>query len=119
VADFYPSIENGVTTASRTGVNFGILKVQVGAFDGESLNSAVADKSRLLTAGRLTLDFWDLEPGYYFNSTYYGEKDLLSLALVGQNQNSKTAWDVEGLMEKKLPNLGVVTVDAEYQKDNV
>jgi hypothetical protein len=118
VADFYPDVATGRDNGVAYWGQFGILKVQVGVFDGGSLNSAVADTSKLLTAGRLTLDFWDPEPGYYFNGTYYGEKDLLSLGLVAQNQDSKTAWDVEGLMEKKLPNLGAVSVEAEYQKDN-
>jgi hypothetical protein len=118
VADFYPNIEAGRDNGVAYWGQFGILKVQAGVFDGESLNSAVADKSRLLTAGRLTLDFWDPEPGYYFNGTYYGDKDLLAVGLAGQNQNGKTAWNLDALMEKKLPNLGAVTVEAEYQKDN-
>ncbi len=118
VADFYPDVATGRDNGLAYWGQFGILKVQVGAFDGGSLNSAVADKSRLLTAARLMLDFWDPEPGYYLNGTYYGEKDILSLGLVGQNQNGKTAWNVDGLMEKKLPNLGVVSVEGEYMKDN-
>jgi len=118
VADFYPDIENGRDNGVAYWGQFGILKVQAGVFDGESLNSAVMDKSRVLTAGRLTLDFWDPEPGYYFNGTYYGDKDLLAIGLAGQNQNSKTAWNLDALMEKKLPNMGAVTVEAEYQKDN-
>jgi hypothetical protein len=118
VADFYPSVAVGRDNGLAYWGQFGILKVQVGVFDGESLNSAVADKSKLLYAGRLTLDFWDPEPGYYFNGTYYGEKDLLALGLTAQSQDSKTAYSVDGLMEKKLPNAGVVNVETEYQHDN-
>jgi hypothetical protein len=118
VADFYPDVYTGRDNGVAYWGQFGILKVQVGVFDGESLNSAVADTSKLLTAGRLTLDFWDAEPGYYFNGTYYGEKDLLAFGVAGQNQNSKTAWSLDGMMEKKLPNLGAVNIEAEYQKDN-
>jgi len=118
VSDLYPSVATGRDNGVAYWGQFGILKVQVGAFDGESLHSAVADTSKVLTAARLTLDFWDPEPGYYLNGTYYGEKDILSLGLVAQNQNSKTEWDIDGLMEKKLPNLGVVSVEAEYLKDN-
>jgi len=118
VADFYPDVATGRDNGLAYWGQFGILKVQVGAFDGQSLNSAVADKSKLLTAGRLQLDFWDPEPGYYLNGTYYGDKDILALGLVAQNQDSKTAWNIDGLLEKKLPNLGVVSVEAEYLKDN-
>ncbi len=118
VSDLYPSVATGRDNGVAYWGQFGILKVQVGAFDGESLHSAVADNSKVLTAARLTLDFWDPEPGYYLNGTYYGEKDILSLGLVAQNENSKTEWNIDGLMEKKLPNLGVVSVEAEYLKDN-
>jgi len=118
VADFYPDVATGRDNGVAYWGQFNILKVQVGAFDGQSLNSAVADKSKILTAARLTLDFWDPEPGYYLNGTYYGDKDILSLGLVGQNQDGKTVWNVDGLLEKKLPNLGVVSVEAEYLKDN-
>jgi hypothetical protein len=118
VSDLYPSVATGRDNGVAYWGQFGILKVQVGAFDGESLHSAVADNSKVLTAARLTLDFWDPEPGYYLNGTYYGEKDILSLGLVAQNENSKTEWDIDGLMEKKLPNLGAVSVEAEYLKDN-
>jgi hypothetical protein len=118
VSDFYPDVATGRDNGVAYWGQFGILKVQVGAFDGESLNSAVADKSRVLGAARLTLDFWDPEPGYYLNQTYYGDKDVLALGLVGQNENGKTAWNLDGLLEKKRPNLGVVSVNAEYQKDN-
>jgi hypothetical protein len=118
VADFYPDVYVGRDNGLAYWGQFGILKVQVGAFDGQSLNSAVADKGKLLGAGRLTLDFWDPEPGYYFNGTYYGGKDLLAVGLAAQTQDSKSAWSLDGMMEKKLPNFGVVNVEAEFQKDN-
>jgi hypothetical protein len=118
VSDFYPSVATGRDNGLAYWGQFGILKVQVGAFDGESINSVVADKSKLVYAGRLTLDFWDAEPGYYLNGTYYGDKDLLALGLAAQSQDSKTAYNLDALMEKKLPNLGAITVAAEYQHDN-
>jgi hypothetical protein len=120
VADDYPGIENGRDNGVAYWGDFGIAKIQLGAFDGESLNgsTAVKDPSKILYAGRLTLDFWDKETGYYFNGTYYGDKDLLALGLVAQSLDSKSAWDVDGIMEKKLAEAGTVTVSAEYQKDN-
>jgi hypothetical protein len=118
VADFYPDVKTGRDNGAAYWGQFGIVKVQAGLFDGGSLNSAVPDKSKLLYAGRIMADFWDAEPGYYLNGTYYGEKDLLSLGLVGQSQDGRVAWDLDGLMEKKLPNLGVFSVEAEFQKDN-
>jgi hypothetical protein len=120
VADYYPNVAIGRDNGVAYWGDFGILKIQVGAFDGESLagTTAVKDPSKLVYAGRVTLDFWDKEKGYYFNGTYYGDKDILAIAAAAQSQDSKTDFDIDGLMEKKLPNLGAVTVEAEYQKDN-
>jgi hypothetical protein len=118
VSDFYPSVATGRDNGVAYWGQFGILKLSVGAFDGESLNSTVPDRSKLLYAARAQLDFWDPEPGYYLKGTYYGEKDILALGVSAQNQNSKTGYAFDGLLEKKLPNLGVVTLQAEYQHDD-
>jgi hypothetical protein len=144
VADYYPQYYTGRDNGVAYWGQFGILKVQVGVFDGRDINSAInttaaADAAalnatlvaagkaplplppppgKMIYAARLHLDFWDPEPGYYYNSTYYGEKDLLAVGVAAQSQDSKTAWSLDGLLEKKLPNLGAVTVEAEFQKDN-
>jgi hypothetical protein len=118
VADYYPNVAVGRDNGVAYWGDYGIAKLQVGAFDGQSLNSAVADPAKLLWAGRLTLDFWDKEGGYYFNGTYYGDKDLLALGVAAQTLDSKTTWSVDGLLEKKLPNAGAVTFEVEYNKDN-
>jgi hypothetical protein len=120
VADPYPSAAVGRDDGLAYWGDFGMLKVQVGAFNGESLGAttAVADPSKMLYAGRLMLDFWDKEKGYYLNGTYYGDKDILAVGLAAQNQGSKTASSLDGLLEKKLPNVGVVSLEAEYQKDD-
>src|ERR1017187_1801231 len=120
VADYYPKVSGGRDNGLAYWGDFGMLKVQLGAFDGESLGktTAVKDPGKLVYAGRLTLDFWDKEKGYYFNGTYYGDKDLLALGLAAQSQDSKTTFSLDGLMEKKLAGLGAVTVEAEYNKDN-
>lgn len=118
VADHYPDIAVGRDNGMAYWGDFGIVKVQAGVFDGETLNSAVDDKSKLLYAGRVTLDFWDKETGYYFNGTYYGDKDLLALGVAAQSQDSKSTYSIDGLMEKKLGTAGAVTVEAEYEHDN-
>ena len=80
----------------------GKFKYQVGAFQGEGkdnrdieLNNIVLanvdkpnDDSDLLYTARFTYNFWDAEPGYYNASTYYGEKDILSLGVVYQYQEN-------------------------------
>jgi len=118
VAGYYPNVAAGRDNGLAYWGDFGMLKVQLGAFDGESLNSAVTDKSKILSAARVTLDFWDKESGYYLYGTYYGDKNVLALGAAGQTQGGKSAWNIDGLLERKLGGAGVVTVEAEYQKDN-
>jgi hypothetical protein len=118
VADFYPSVATGRDNGVAYWGQFGILKLSAGVFDGSTLNSVVADRSKLLYAARAQLDFWDGEAGYYLNGTYYGDKDLLALGLAAQSQDSKTTVTLDGLLEKKLPNNGVVSLEGEYMHDN-
>jgi len=68
-------------------------------------------------AGRVQIDFWDPEAGYYLNGTYYGDKNLLALGVAGQMQGSdKSAYNVDFLMERKVPMGGAVSVEAEWAK---
>jgi hypothetical protein len=86
------------------------IKVSVGAFDGRT---ATGNK-KVLGAARVQIDFWDKEDGYYLNGTYYGDKNLLAIAGATQYQDGHTATTADFLMEKKLPNAGVVSVESEY-----
>ncbi len=103
-------------------VGEGAFKWQFGAFEG--IEEASNDSDNLLFAGRLVLNLWDPEPGYYNASTYYGEKDVLAIGLVGQyqqdavgtgpsNQGDFEGWNIDFLMEKKL-DLGVVSLEGAY-----
>jgi hypothetical protein len=129
VADFYPDYYTGRDNGVAYWGQFGMVKVQVGVFDGRDLNSAINAKAaaldpgappagKMLVAARVHVDFWDPEPGYYYNSTYYGDKDLLALGIAGQSEDSKTTWSLDGLLEKKLPDLSVFTFETEFNKDN-
>lgn len=89
---------------------FGIAKVSFGVFD-VPLTKGDSD---VLYAGRVQLDFWDQEAGYYLNGSYYGEKDLLAVGLAAQKVGSSLGFTGDFLLEKKLGNSGVVTVEAEY-----
>lgn len=115
VADFYPSVAIGRDNGVAYWGQFGMLKASVGVFDGKSLNDG---KAGLLTAARLMMDFWDVEGGYYLNSTYYGEKDLLAVGVAAQDQGGVKSISGDFLMEKKIGGGGAVTVEAEYQKDD-
>lgn len=110
VQDGYPFITTGRSDGVMYWGQFGIAKVSAGVFD----NAAPGGSDELLYAGRLQLDFWDPEAGYYLNGSYYGEKDLLAVGIAAQTSDGDTAFSVDALLEKKLGNLGVVTLEAQY-----
>ena len=68
-------------------------------------------------AGRVQVNFWDQEAGYYLNGTYYGDKNLLAIGAAGQVQGSdKSAYSVDFLLERKVGGGGAVSVEAEWAK---
>jgi hypothetical protein len=116
VQDGYPFTATGRDNGVAYWGQFGILKVSAGVFDVPSTTSPSADKSKVITAARLQLDFWDPEPGYYLNGTYYGEKDILALGVAGQTEADKHAFSIDVLAEKKLGGAGTVSFESEYTR---
>jgi hypothetical protein len=112
VQDGFPAESVGRDDGLMYWGQFGIAKVSAGAFD---ITSTKGDAD-VLYAARAQLDFWDAEGGYYLNGTYYGEKDLLAVGAVIQAVGSGKAYGADFLLEKKLSNAGVITVEAEYMK---
>ena len=113
VQDGYPSTSTGRDNGVMYWGQFGVLKASGGVFDIPSTTGT----SNKVYAGRLQVDLWDPEGGYYLNGTYYGEKDLLAFGIAGQSSSSKKAYSGDFLLEKKLPsNGGVVSFEAEYAK---
>ena len=102
------------TTGRDDGVmywgQFGKAKLSFGVFD-VPLTKGDSD---VLYAGRAQFDFWDAENGYYLNGSYYGDKDLLAVGVAAQKVGSSLGMTADFLMEKKLGNSGVVTVEAQY-----
>lgn len=118
VGDSYPSEHFGADNGVAYWGDFGPWKLTAGVFDGRSVSSAVRDKDTALAAARVMLDFWDKEPGYLLRSSSYGTSNVLALALAGQSENGRSAWDVDGLLDRKLGSAGVVTSEFEYQQDS-
>ncbi len=113
VQDGYPFIYQGRQNGAMYWGQFGKVKVSGGGFDGAS---ATGD-STVIGAGRVQVDFWDAENGYYLNGTYYGDKNLLAIGAAGQVQGSeKTAVSLDFLLERKVPGGGAYTVEAEWAK---
>ena len=90
------------------------VKVSVGVFDGPSATG----RPEVLGAARVQIDFWDMEDGYYLNGTYYGDRNLLAIGGATQYQAGRTATTADFLLERKLPDGGVVTVESEYSRYN-
>ncbi len=88
------------------------LKYQVGIFDG-------ADADDQMLAGRLVLNLWDDEDGYYNASTYFGEKQIFAIGLSYQDGPGsgggahEDALAVDVLVEKTI-EMGTVTLDAAW-----
>jgi hypothetical protein len=119
VQDGYPTVyqgrDNGIAYWGDFKAGVAKIKVSLGAFDGGSLGTG---STQVLAAGRVQIDFWDPEGGYYLNSTYYGDKNLLAIAGATQEQNGNTATTVDFLMEKKVLNGGAFTIESEYSDYN-
>jgi hypothetical protein len=116
-ATFSDGIQNGhpfVAAGRDNGVvywgDFSKVKISGGAFDG----SSATGKTDIIGAGRIQVDLWDPEGGYYLNGTYYGDKDLLAFGVASQVQDGNTATTGDFLLEKKLSNDGVVSIESEY-----
>jgi hypothetical protein len=113
VQDGYPFVYQGRQNGAMYWGQFGKVKVSGGGFDGASATGTAT----LIGAGRIQVDFWDPEDGYYLNSTYYGDKNLLALGLAGQFQGEdRAAYSVDFLLERKLPGGGAYTVEAEWAR---
>ena len=87
VQDGYPFVATGRDNGVLYWGQFDKVKVSAGAYDGPS---ATGNKT-LIGAGRVQVDFWDPEGGYYLNGTYYGDKNLLAVGVAGQVQDSNKA----------------------------
>ncbi len=104
----------------------GRFQYAVGFFRG--LRGGANADDNILYAQRFAYNFWDVEknPGYYTSGTYYGKGgDILTVAVSNQYQEDGagttadpgnfrgTSADI--LLEKVLPNGGVVTFNGEYK----
>lgn len=86
----------------------------------------------LMYAGRLQVDFWDAEPGYYGTGNYLGGKDILAIGIAGRAQKNGAysalavgdyaSYSIDFLMEKKGVGPGALSIEAagyDYDTDDV
>jgi len=113
IADDYPSAAVGRDDGVAYWGQFGILKVSLGAFDVPQTTG----KTEILTAGRVMVDLWDPEPGYYLNGTYYGEKNILAIGLAGQSSAQRHVYSADLLVERNFKGVGTFTLESEYARN--
>lgn len=121
--DLFQGRDDGVAVWGQVGG--GIFKYQAGVFKG--IEGAPNVDDHVMIAGRATLNLLDPEPGYYTQSTYHGEKDILAFGLAFQQQAdafvagfSHTIWSLDVLFEMGLGvdnSAGVITLEADYFDD--
>ena len=121
----------------------GKLSYSFGAFEGNrafqiapSPATSVAGNRTgsdgLMYAGRLQVDFWDAEPGYYGTGNYLGGKDILAVGIAGRSQKNGafsatrtgdySSYSVDFLLEKKGVGPGALSIEAagyDYDTSNV
>jgi hypothetical protein len=86
----------------------------------------------LMYAGRLQMDFWDAEPGYYGTGNYLGGKDILAVGIAGRAQKNGAysalatgdyaSYSIDFLLEKKGVGPGALSIEAagyDYDTDDV
>ena len=93
--DGYPFIFQGRQNGVAYWGQHGKVKLSLGAFDGSSTEVGNSSSS-LIGAGRVQVDFWDPEAGYYLNGTYYGQRNLLAIGLAAQTQSGDPVASVIG-----------------------
>ena len=111
----------------------GKLAYSFGAFEGNrafqiapspatSVSSNRRGSDGLMYAGRLQVDFWDAEPGYYGTGNYLGGKDILAIGIAGRTQKNGAfsatrtgdynSYSVDFLLEKKGVGPGALSIEA-------
>jgi hypothetical protein len=113
IQDGYPFVATGRDNGVMYWGQFDKVKVSGGLFDGKSATG----QDDVLFAGRVQVDLWDSEDGYYLNGTYYGGKNLLAVGVAGQVQGDDNhAASVDFLLERKVGTGGAFTIESEYAK---
>jgi hypothetical protein len=133
--------DDGVTVwgnvmGGKVGYSFGVFEGHtfgIGSLtQGQARTAGVKNSDDMMVAGRVQVDFWDAEPGYYGTGNYLGGKDILAIGFAARQQKDGVltvagkgdyaSWNVDFLMEKKLGAGSAVSVEAayyDYDTDNV
>lgn len=122
----------GSAMDNKIGYSFGAFEGQnIFRFSGvnaQSQSSAAAKTlnadDKLMYAGRVQIDFWDAEPGYYGTGNYFGAADILAVGIAGRQKTDGaisltkagdyTSYSADFLLEKKDVGPGTASLEAAY-----
>ena len=107
--------DNGITYFGDFKAGTVKIKASLGVFDGATANPG---DNRLISGGRIQFDFWDPEDGFFLNSTYYGDKNILAVGGATEVQAGKTSSTVDLMMERKIMGGGAFTIESEFSRYN-
>ena len=113
----------------------GKLKWQLGIFNGigrnyDAYGNATGPNAtgELFYIARVTVNLFDPEPGYYTQSCYFGDKEILAIGMTvaGQTDGAGsaaaptafTAESIDVLWEHKLGNCGVIDFEGAFYNYN-
>jgi hypothetical protein len=116
----------------KLALSFGVFEgnniFRFSGVDTQTENSAAAAAlgadDNLMYAGRLQVDFWDAEPGYYGTGNYFGAKDILAIGIAARQKSDGaissvavgdySSYSIDFLMEKKGVGPGTLSLEAAY-----
>jgi hypothetical protein len=134
----------GSAMDSKIGYSFGVFQgdntFRFSGINAQSESSkaaaAIGADDKLMYAGRLQVDFWDPEPGYYGTGNYFGAKDILAIGIAGRYKSDGAistsavspvvptaansakgdykSYSVDFLLEKKDVGPGTFSAEAAY-----
>jgi len=117
---------------NKIGYSFGVFEgANIFRFSGvddqsksNTIPAAFGAGDSLMYAGRLQVDFWDAEPGYYGTGNYFGGADILAVGIAGRQKSDGaisttkigdySSYSVDFLMEKKDFGPGTASLEAAY-----
>lgn len=115
----FPFLSDGFNAVGKLGdrddgITFwgdvGAFKYWAGVYEGNDHGGPQANfGDRLLYSARVQYNFMDPEPGYYLQSTYYGDKHILAVGLVANYQGGGTG--LGGVPAANVTGFGNVAVD--------
>lgn len=112
----------------------GHVKWQAGAFRGRDGGTNSGDD--LLYSGRVTVNLWEPEPGYYAAGTYHGTRNVLAIGGGGRSQRNGAGiapnpaaippvvgatgdflgWNADVFVERRLGGAGTATIEGAYYR---